>query len=65
MLMRMDDPVLPVDAVRGDERHRDVRAAVFAVVPQQPASAGRRLFWRTVLFLAKFPAGLKILRRLR
>jgi hypothetical protein len=38
---------------------------VFAVVPQQPATAGKRLFWRTVLFLAKFPAGLRLLRRLR
>jgi hypothetical protein len=65
MLTRMTDPVLPVDAVRGDERHRDVRAEVFAVVPQQPASLGKRLFWRTVLLLARYPAGLKLLRRLR
>jgi hypothetical protein len=65
MLTRMDQPVLPVDAARGDARHRDVRAAVFAVVPQQPASLGKRLFWRTVLLLAKFPAGLRLLRRLR
>ena len=65
MLTRMSDPVLPLDAVRGDERHRDVRAEVFAVVPQQSATAGKRLFWRTVLFLAKFPAGLRLLRRLR
>jgi hypothetical protein len=65
MLARMDQPVLPVDATHGDARHRDVRAAVFAVVPQQRASPGKRLFWRTVLFLAKFPAGLRLLRRLR
>ncbi len=65
MLARMDHPVLPVDAARGDARHRDVRAQVFAVVPQQRASLGRRLFWRTVLFLAKFPAGLRLLQWLR
>lgn len=65
MLARMNPPVLPVDAASGDARHRDVRAAVFAVVPQQRASIGKRLFWRTVLFLAKFPAGLGLLRRLR
>ncbi|HEX6396077.1 MAG TPA: hypothetical protein VFZ95_01520 [Steroidobacteraceae bacterium] len=61
----MDKPVLPVDAARGDARHRDVRAEVFAVVPQQRASPGKRLFWRIVLFLARFPAGLRLLRRLR
>ena len=65
MLTRMDRPVLPVDAARGDARHRDVRAVVFEVVPQQRASPGTRLFWRTVLFLAGFPAGLRLLRRLR
>jgi hypothetical protein len=65
MLPRMEDPVLPVDAVRGDARHRDVRAEVFAVVPQQRASAGKRLFWRTVLWLAKSRPGLWLLRRLR
>ena len=65
MLTRMQEPVLPVDAARGDARHRDVRAEVFAAVPQQRASAGRRLFWRLVLFLARFPAGLRLLRRLR
>jgi hypothetical protein len=65
MLTHMQDPVLPVDAARGDERHRDVRDVVFAVVPQQRATLGRRLFWRVVLFLAKYPAGLRLLRRLR
>jgi hypothetical protein len=65
MLARMDQPVLPVDAARGDERHRDVRAQVFAVIPQQRASLAKRLFWRSVLFLAKFPAGLRLLQRLR
>jgi hypothetical protein len=64
MLARMPDP-LPVDAARGDARHRDVRDAVFAVVPQQPAPASKRLFWRLVLFLAGSPAGLRLLRRLR
>jgi len=57
--------VLPVDAARGDARHRDVRAEVFAAVPQPPAKLGQRLFWRAVLFLASFPAGLRLLKRLR
>jgi hypothetical protein len=65
MLSRMDDSLLPVEAARGDERHVDVRAAVFAVVPQRRASLGKRLFWRAVLFLARFPAGVALLRRLR
>jgi len=56
---------LPVDAASGDARHRDVRAEVFAVVPQQSASLGKRVFWRLVLFLARFPAGLRLIRRLR
>jgi len=45
----MDPSTLPVDAARGDARHRDVREQVFAVVPQQRASLGKRLFWRMVL----------------
>ena len=57
--------VLPVDAARGDARHRDVRAEVFAAVPQAPAKLSQRLFWRAVLFLASFPAGLRLLKRLR
>ena len=61
----MPAPILPVDAARGDDRHRDVRAEVFAVVPQQPASLGKRAFWGLVLFLARFPAGLALLKRLR
>ncbi|HET9862492.1 MAG TPA: hypothetical protein VFP37_03555 [Steroidobacteraceae bacterium] len=61
----MNDPVLPVDAARGDARHRDVRAEVFAVVPQQRAAAARRLFWRVVLLLARSAAGLRLLRRMR
>jgi hypothetical protein len=65
MLTRMEEPVLPVDAARGDARHRDVRAEVFAVVPQQRATLGKRLFWRVVLWLGRFPAGLRLLRRLR
>jgi hypothetical protein len=64
MLPRMPD-LLPVDAPRGDDRHRDVRAQVFAAVPQEPAKLSQRLFWRTVLFLASFPAGLRLLKRLR
>ena len=64
MLAPMSSP-LPVDAARGDARHRDVRAEVFAVVPQQPASMGKRAFWRLVLFLARVPAALRLLRRLR
>jgi len=65
MLTRMRESPLPVEAARGDARHRDVRAEVFAVVPQQRASLGKRLFWRVVLFIARFPAGLRLLQRLR
>ena len=65
MLSRMKEPVLPVDAASADARHRDVRAEVFAVVPQQRATLGKRLFWRVVLLLARFPAGLRLLQRLR
>jgi hypothetical protein len=65
MLRRMPEPVLPVDAAQGDARHRDVRAAVFAVVPQRRAPFVKRLFWRLVLFLAQYPAGLKLLKKLR
>ena len=61
----MSEPVLPVDAASGDARHRDVRAEVFAAVPQRRASIGNRAFWRIVLFLAQFPAGLRLLKRLR
>ena len=65
MLRRMPEPVLPVDAATGDARHRDVRAAVFAAVPQRRARLSKRLFWRFVLFVAQFPAGLKLLKRVR
>jgi len=65
MLRRMRESLLPVEAAAGDARHRDVRAAVFAVVPQRRASAGKRLFWGLVLLFARFPAGLRLLRRLR
>jgi len=61
----MAEPVLPVDAARGDIRHRDVRAEVFAAVPQRRAPIGKRVFWRVILFVARFPAGLKLLKRLR
>jgi hypothetical protein len=61
----MPDPVLPVDAARGDARHVDVGEQVFAVVPQRRASIGKHLFWRFVLFVARFPAGLRLLKRLR
>ena len=61
----MSDPVLPVDAATGDARHRDVRAEVFAAVPQRRASIGKRAVWRIVLFVAQFPAGLRLLKRLR
>ena len=64
MLAPMNSP-LPVDAAIGDARHRDVRAEVFAVVPQRRASLGKRAFWRLVLLLARFPAGLRLVRRLR
>jgi hypothetical protein len=65
MLARMSESLLPVESARGDARHRDVRAEVFAVVPQRRAALGKRLFWRLVLFTARFPAGVKLLRRLR
>jgi len=61
----MAEPVLPVDAASGDARHRDVRAEVFAAVPQRRAPVAKRAFWRIVLFVAQFPAGLKLLKRLR
>lgn len=61
----MPDPVLPIDAASGDARHRDVRAEVFAAVPQRQAPAAKRAFWRIVLFVAQFPAGLRLLKRLR
>ena len=61
----MPAPLLPVDAVQGDDRHRDVRAEVFAVVPQHRATYATRAFWRMVLFVARFPAGLRLLKRLR
>ena len=54
---------LPIDAARGDARHQDVRAAVFAVVPQREATLGKRIFWRLVLWLARYRAGLGLLRR--
>jgi hypothetical protein len=57
--------ILPVDAARGDARHQDVRAAVFAVAPQRAAPFSKRVFWRLVLVLARFPAGLGLLARLR
>ncbi len=65
MLPRMPEPLLPVDAARGDARHQDVRAAVFSVVPQRRAPLPRRAFWRVVLWAARFPAGLRLLGRLR
>lgn len=65
MLPRMPDPLLPVDAARGDARHRDMRAAVFAVVPPRPTPASKRVFWALVLFLARHRLGLALLRRLR
>lgn len=65
MLARMTEPTLPVDAARGDARHRDVRKAVFAAVPQRRAPLHKRVFWRLVLWLASYPAGMRLLRRLR
>jgi hypothetical protein len=63
MLRRMPAPVLPVDAARGDALHRDVRAEVFAAVPQRRAPFGKRLFWRVVLAVARVPGAVKLLRR--
>lgn len=65
MLTRMPEPLLPVDAARGDARHQDVRAAVFAVVPQRRAPLAKRAFWRVVLLAARFPGGLRLIGRLR
>jgi hypothetical protein len=65
MLLRMKQNRLPVDAAQGDDRHRDVRAEAFAVVPQQQASFRKRLFWRTVLLVARIPGGLRLLQRAR
>lgn len=65
MLRRMADPVLPVHAVAGDARHRDVREQIFAVVPQQRASIGKRVFWNVVLFAARSRVGLGLLRKIR
>jgi hypothetical protein len=59
----MSQPTLPVEAARGDARHQDVRATVFAVIPQREATLGKRVFWRLVLWLARYPAGLRLLRR--
>jgi hypothetical protein len=61
----MPDEPLPVDAARGDARHRDVRDLVFAVVPQRRAPLSKRVFWRLVLALARFPALLRLPRRPR
>jgi hypothetical protein len=61
----MSEPLLPVEAARGDARHRDVSAQVFAVVPQRRAALSKRLFWRIVLLVAKIPGGLRLLKRLR
>ena len=61
----MSEHPLPVDAARGDERHRDVRALVFSAVPQRQAGSGKRLFWRLVLLLARIPGALNLLRRRR
>ena len=65
MLRPMPDAPLPVDAARGDARHRDERAAVFAVVPQRRASLAKRAFWRLVLALARSRTALNLLRRVR
>ena len=65
MLRRMSESLLPVNAARGDARHRDVRAEVFAAVPQRRAPLAKRAFWWLVLALARHPAGLRLLRRLQ
>ena len=65
MLATMPEDVLPVDAARGDARHRDVRREVFAVVPQRAAPLKQRIFWRVVLFVARFAALRGLLLRLR
>lgn len=61
----MPDSLLPADAARGDAQHQDVRAAVLAVVPPRRAPLAKRGFWRLVLLLARFPAGLRLLKAIR
>jgi hypothetical protein len=61
----MAEHLLPVDAASGDARHRDVRTQVFAAVPQRRASIAKRAFWRIILFVAKFPVALKLVKRIR
>jgi hypothetical protein len=65
MAPTLPDETLPVDATRGDDRHRDVRAEVFAVVPQPKPRLGQKIFWRIALFLASSTLGLRILKKLR
>lgn len=45
--------------------HRDMRAAFFEAVPARRVPFGKRLFWRVVLGLARWPACLRLLGRLR
>lgn len=45
--------------------HRDVGTAFYRAVPPRPAPLGKRLFWRTVLWLAARRSGLRLLRALR
>jgi hypothetical protein len=61
----LPDETLPVDAARGDERHRDVRAEVFDAVPQPAPKLSQKIFWRVALFLASSRLGLKLLKKLR
>lgn len=45
--------------------HRDVRRAFFEAVPERRAPLGKWLFWRVLLVLARSPAALRLLGRLR
>jgi hypothetical protein len=45
--------------------HRDVGAAFLQAVPPRRAPLGKRLFWQSVLWLARRRAGLRLLAALR
>ena len=44
--------------------HRDARQVFFRAVPPRSVPLGKRLFWRTILWLARCRAGLRLLRAL-
>ena len=46
-------------------RRGDAQTHAVAAVPQRRAPLGKRLFWRIALFVARFPMGVRIMKRLR